>query len=299
MSADQVRAAVIGDAAAALSALARLGWAIVPARSAELVVIAADEVRAHAGDPLAALQPAPGASPSPLVVVAQSRPEEVAPWLGAGADEVLVEGATEDEVAARLAALVRRARAERDRSPLTGLPGNARLEQVVRGRLGAGEAPALLLADLDGFKAFNDRYGHWRGDRVIEMLAGIMVGAAAADPDALVAHIGGDDFCVVTRPELVNGMGEEAIARFDEVAPAHYDEADRRRGYITTFSRTGRRRQFPLMTLTLVAATAEAEDIEHIGQLFQVLAELKAYAKTLPGSNYFRDRRRDHGWGKQ
>ena len=54
--------------------------------------------------------------------------------------------------------------------------------------------------------------------------------------------------------------------------------------------------QFGVMTLTAVAATAEAADMEHFGQLSQVLAELKAHVKGMAGSNYFKDRRRDHGW---
>ncbi|MCD6361761.1 MAG: diguanylate cyclase, partial [Armatimonadetes bacterium] len=154
----------------------------------------------------------------------------------------------------------------------------------------------LLMLDIDGFKAFNDRYGHWRGDAVIRMLARIAVEAASRDPDALVSHIGGDDLCVVTTPVLVDEIGRECVRAFDARAPEHYHEDDRRRGYIVTRSRTGRRQQFALMTLSAVAVTAEAEDIEHFGQLFQVLAELKDYVKSQPGSTYFRDRRRHHGW---
>lgn len=233
---------------------------------------------------------------SPLLVVISAPAEQRAAYLYAGADDAVGTEVGAEEIVARLQALLRRSRADRDRSPLTGLPGNTRLEQVLRERLAAGATLGVLMLDIDNFKAFNDRYGHWRGDQVIQMLADIARQAAAADADALVAHVGGDDLFVVTRPELVNDIARECKERFDAQAPRHYDESDRRRGYVSTHSRTGRRRQFGLMTLTLVAATAEAEDMRHIGQLFQVLAELKEYAKGQPGSTYARDRRRYHGW---
>lgn len=277
--------AVLGDQPQVIAAARQLGWQVVvaPEQEVDLVVVP------WSPD----LSPRP--SESPLLVVG-APPEQVARLLLAGADEAVSAGVSVEELAARMLALVRRARAERDRSPLTGLPGAARLEQTVRERLQRGETPALLLLDIDNFKAFNDRYGHWRGDAVIRSLAHLVQRAAALDPQALVAHIGGDDLCVVTRPDRVDAIGSSCVQAFDAQAPAHYDEDDRRRGYITTRARTGRRQQFRLMTLTAVAATAEAEDMEHFGQLFEVLAELKAYAKRRSGSTYFRDRRRDHGW---
>jgi len=232
----------------------------------------------------------------PLLVVIGAPAEQRAAYLDAGADDAVGTEVGAEEIVARLQALLRRSRSDRDRSPLTGLPGNTRLEQVLRERLADGETPAVLMLDIDNFKAFNDRYGHWRGDQVIQMLADIARQAAAADREALVAHVGGDDLFVVTRPELVNDIARECKEQFDAQAPRHYDESDRQRGYVSTHSRAGRRRQFGLMTLTLVAATAEAEDMRHIGQFFQVLAELKEYAKGQPGSTYIRDRRRHHGW---
>jgi len=233
---------------------------------------------------------------SPLAVVIGAPQELRLEYLRAGADDVVGTDVETDEVVARLEALLRRVQAERDRSPLTGLPGNARFEQVLRDRLAGGETPAVLMLDIDNFKAFNDRYGHWRGDRVIEMLAEIARHAAERDTGAFVAHVGGDDFYVITSPALVDEIAEECKVEFDARAPEEYDDSDRRRGYITTRSRTGRRRQFGLVTLALAAATAEAEDMQHIGQFFQVLAELKEYAKSHSGSTYVKDRRRQHGW---
>ncbi len=242
---------------------------------------------------------APSMGGSPLAVVIGAPQEQRLEYLRAGADDAMGTDVGADEVVARLQALLRRVRVERDCSPLTGLPGNTRFEQVLRDRLAAGETPAVLMLDIDNFKAFNDRYGHWRGDRVIKMLAEIVRRAAERSPEAFVAHVGGDDFLVISSPALVDEIAEECQADFDARAPKQYDESDRLRGYVTTRSRAGRRQQFRLMTLTLAAATAEAEDMQHIGQFFQVLAELKEYAKNHAGSTYVKDRRHNHGWRRE
>jgi diguanylate cyclase (GGDEF)-like protein len=76
---------------------------------------------------------------------------------------------------------------------LTGL-GNRR---AVMGRLAAAEERpvALMLIDLNGFKAVNDTFGHPEGDRLLEQ-----VGRRLAEvlPDAeLVARLGGDEFAII------------------------------------------------------------------------------------------------------
>lgn len=286
--------------------LRELGWRVRRARSpSEVDWTASDAVVIAGGAPgggadrLTKLAQERGrASGRPLVTVIEPSADRRLASLEAGADDAAGPEVGAAEIAARLQALLRRSRAERERSPLTGLPGNAQLERALRERLGRGRTPAILMLDIDNFKAFNDRYGHWRGDRVIQMLGHIARETAARDPDALVTHVGGDDFCIVTTPQLVDQIARQCQEQFDSQARQQYDGSDRRRGYVTTRSRTGRRRQFKLMTLTLAAATAEAEDMQHIGQFFQVLAELKEYAKDQPGSTYVRDRRRDHGWGQ-
>ena len=78
---------------------------------------------------------------------------------------------------------------------------------------------------------------------------------------------------------------------FDALVPLHYDEADRRAGYITAANRTGQVRNFPLMTLSACIATNEAEDVTHPGQISKTLAELKSVAKRAARSTCVRDRR--------
>jgi diguanylate cyclase len=82
--------------------------------------------------------------------------------------------------------------------PLTGLPNRL----AMRERL-AAEAErhyksreiTLLLIDLDGFKAVNDKFGHPAGDRLLCEVARRLVGALRADDVAI--RMGGDEFAVI------------------------------------------------------------------------------------------------------
>ncbi|MGI8944661.1 MAG: GGDEF domain-containing protein, partial [Thermoleophilaceae bacterium] len=53
----------------------------------------------------------------------------------------------------------------------------------------------VLVADLDGFKGFNDRYGHSAGDEALRQFAGAL-GLAARGTDIL-GRLGGDEFGIL------------------------------------------------------------------------------------------------------
>jgi diguanylate cyclase (GGDEF)-like protein len=81
---------------------------------------------------------------------------------------------------------------------LTGL-GNRRLltaDLAERLESGAQSKPLLLmLFDLDGFKRYNDTFGHLAGDAVLARLGGKL--AAAVRPHGTAYRLGGDEFCVL------------------------------------------------------------------------------------------------------
>jgi diguanylate cyclase len=78
---------------------------------------------------------------------------------------------------------------------LTGLANRRALIDDLDDALSAGRAPALLILDLDGFKAVNDAHGHLAGDQVLIALARRL--QADAGPDDLPARLGGDEFAVL------------------------------------------------------------------------------------------------------
>ena len=73
-----------------------------------------------------------------------------------------------------------------------------RLEQAIGESMRQGEPFALLLLDLDDFKAINDGYGHAAGDQVLVEVARRLKGVMRAS-DTL-ARLGGDEFTVLLQP---------------------------------------------------------------------------------------------------
>ena len=181
-------------------------------------------------------------------------------------------------------------------SPLTGLPGNTALQREIGRRLPQRGALAILAFDVDEFKAYNDCYGYQQGDALLCYLHSVIVRALSerARPGWYAAHVGGDDFFALVHPAEAQAVAERTVELFDAEIGGFYAPEDRERGGITGRTRTGEVRDLPLATVTIAAVTNEADDLTHEGQLAAVLAELKAYGKSQPGSNYVPDRRRVH-----
>jgi two-component system cell cycle response regulator len=97
-------------------------------------------------------------------------------------------------------ALVDRSRHEALTDTLTGL-GNRRQLLLALGDVlqsASKRTPwALLLFDLNGFKRYNDTFGHPMGDALLARLGAKL--AEAALPEGRAYRLGGDEFCVLTR----------------------------------------------------------------------------------------------------
>lgn len=113
--------------------------------------------------------------------------------------------------------LCRRLRQAR-RDPLTGLHTRAVFERRA-GRLLRRGLCAVLVIDLDGFKALNDRYGHAAGDEVIRGVAASLNDALDGIRGGIAARLGGDEFAVVVPmrseiglPWLLRGLHSEITA---------------------------------------------------------------------------------------
>jgi GGDEF domain-containing protein len=102
-------------------------------------------------------------------------------------------------------------------SPLTGLPGSTRIREELERAIDSDRRFALLYADLDNFKAYNDHYGFARGDDVLRLTARLLHASvqATAAADAFVGHVGGDDFVAITAEEAAKAVVEDLIGRFD------------------------------------------------------------------------------------
>jgi diguanylate cyclase (GGDEF)-like protein/putative nucleotidyltransferase with HDIG domain len=92
-----------------------------------------------------------------------------------------------------LAAAVGRLEAVAHTDDLTGLHNRRSWIETVRRELTAGHEGALLMCDVDGFKAVNDTHGHRAGDLVLTEVARVLA------RHGLAGRLGGDEFAVWVR----------------------------------------------------------------------------------------------------
>jgi diguanylate cyclase (GGDEF)-like protein len=98
--------------------------------------------------------------------------------------------------------MLRQVRAESITDALTGLPNRRAFTQALdSGTLAKGIEPMVLaLYDLDGFKQFNDTFGHPAGDALLARRGQALL--TALDGHGVAYRMGGDEFCVVIRKPL-------------------------------------------------------------------------------------------------
>lgn len=108
--------------------------------------------------------------------------------------------------------MLARSRIEALSDALTGL-GNRRALMADLDRALAGREHALALFDLDGFKSYNDTFGHPAGDSLLARLGSNLSAYASAHGGAAY-RIGGDEFCVlmVATSDVDRTISEAAFA---------------------------------------------------------------------------------------
>ena len=101
------------------------------------------------------------------------------------------------------AAMLRVSRLEARNDALTGLPNRRALQVDLDDSLAQAERgiPAVLvLFDLDGFKHYNDSFGHQAGDALLVRMGGALERDLGANGTAY--RMGGDEFCALLHPGL-------------------------------------------------------------------------------------------------
>ena len=227
-----------------------------------------------------------------VLLTAKSMSADKVVGLTAGADDYIVKPFDTLELVARVHTTLRRTAEVRSVSPLTGLPGNHRIDLEITARAEAGAPYAVCHVDLDEFKSFNDAYGFLRGDRLLLALSSCLQAgvAEAGEPVPFLGHVGGDDFVVLCTPDQAEPLGQRVVARFDQEVRAHYDPADLERGWLEVVDRRKELRRHPLVSVSIGVACSEGSDHDPRA-VVAAAAEMKTWAKRQPGSLVAVDRR--------
>lgn len=180
-------------------------------------------------------------------------------------------------------------------SPLTGLPGNVQIQVEMQKRLLEEEKYAMMYIDLDNFKAYNDTYGFSNGDEVIKLTAKIIVKHVLkqSEKNNFVGHVGGDDFIAIVEGDDYESISQSIIAEFDESIEKYFTKEDLARGFLEVENRKGVMEQFPLTSISIGVVEVTKERFKNTLEIGEAGAEVKHMAKTIFGSSYVIDRRKN------
>jgi diguanylate cyclase (GGDEF)-like protein len=232
------------------------------------------------------------ANTSIIMLTAKALSSDKVTGLQSGADDYIIKPFDPIELLARVKGTLRRAKEMRNLSPLTGLPGNIRIQEEIERQVREHRPFAVLYVDLDNFKTYNDKYGFVRGDRLIQGTARMIQDAVMAnDADGFVGHVGGDDFVAVVEPETAEDVAKKVCERFDQDRSLYYEDEDLDRGFVRMEDRKGVEQDIPLVSVSVGIATTSKRAFAHYGEAVAVATEMKQFAKRDGGSSYAVDRR--------
>jgi diguanylate cyclase (GGDEF)-like protein len=211
----------------------------------------------------------------------------------AGADDYMVKPFSPDELLARIKMILKRTTRSLDASPLTHLPGNTSIIEELQAYVDSKRPFAVGYADLDKFKAYNDKYGFEKGDEVIKEVARLLIKHVReiGGPNTFIGHIGGDDFVFITDDNVIDDVCRAVIKDFDARIPHFYNAEDFKQGYIEGLDRQGNKQKFGLLAVSIGIVSNAKQGIQHVAQVAEIATELKKYAKTFEQSNFVRDKR--------
>lgn len=198
-------------------------------REPDVVVLRIGKTNGDAGPAfLAELRAAPMTRQARFVVLLDKADDPLAASvLDMGAHEIAGIGADPREIALRIAVQLRRKQTEdqlRARlktglqaavtDPLTGLYNRryaqSHLKRLIDASAESGSAFAVMVADLDHFKAVNDSHGHAAGDLVLARVSDQLRMSVGAE--GMVARIGGEEFLIVI-PDTSRGAARQTARR--------------------------------------------------------------------------------------
>lgn len=180
--------------------------------------------------------------------------------------------------------------AARHANPLTGLPGNAPIQDAISQLLSEQLNFTVVYVDLDHFKPYNDVYGYARGDELIQFCGELLQRNTEPQLD-FVGHVGGDDFILLLRSPDWQSRCESILSEFqrhlsDFFSPPHFAA----QGYLA-HNRQGELTQHPLVSISLGAAQINASDYDTHHEVANTACSAKQMAKRQAGSSLFIEQR--------
>lgn len=174
-------------------------------------------------------------------------------------------------------------------NPLTSLPGNIVIRQMLAQYINSGDMIGLLYIDLDHFKSYNDVYGFEEGDVILKRTGQLIEQHISLNNDAnFLGHIGGDDYVAIVNDNYANVITLcEAIADdFATMIQSFFNEEDKERGYYVARDRYNELKNYPLTSITIAGVYGSLTPMATPEKAGQFMGNIKREAKATTGNSY-------------
>ena len=208
----------------------------------------------------------------PIIFLTQKdeRSDQIA-GLELGADDYVTKPFDLQLLLLRVQGALRRAGWLNLTSPVTGLPSSKLVEDQLR-QLMRSDGWSVLYIGINHIDGFNDVYGFVAGDDVLRFTAMLLtevVDELGAGSE-FIGHIGGDDFLIISTPDVSPQIKERLTERFNEEVQTFYGFRDREQGFILVEGQ-----QVPLMTLAVGLIHHDSASFADIREITEVAAEAR------------------------
>jgi DNA-binding response OmpR family regulator len=193
----------------------------------------------------------------PIIFLTQKdeRSDKIA-GLELGADDYITKPFDIEELKLRIQGAMRRAEATSLTDPTTALPSAKLIEEQLK-TLISRDAWAMLYIVINHIDAFTETQDIVARDDFLRYVAMSLNETVEAygTPNDFIGHTSGNDFMIVTVPDLVDAIKNEFSQRFGQGMVTFYDFTTRERGYVVYTDRDGTQQQSPLMDLSIGVLT--------------------------------------------
>ncbi|OGO31587.1 MAG: hypothetical protein A2Z29_02865 [Chloroflexi bacterium RBG_16_56_11] len=228
-----------------------------------------------------------------IIIGTEAPPKGRATRPDTGMDGYIAKPFEPKEVVSLVLTYLKKKKREENIDPLTGLPNLLQVSIEIGSLIHQEKTFAVLYLDIDNLKVFNRAYGFDHGDQAIRLLADIATEAVqrSGSTEDLVAHLGGDNFLIITTVRKSRTICRRTIAEFDRRKKMLFNHDDLARGYIEYESALGVKEQSPIMNLRAAVVTNEKSVYHHYLQVIDAAAEQLEYLSRFPGVTCFYDLR--------